>query len=398
LVVYVLVRRNCGVKSPAPALFAALILASSPFAYAFSRLAILEPLVILEFSLALLLASCLTQKNLGVLVVLALLIACMILTKTTALLLVPAILWMAWRTMGGKLPALLLSLIALCGVPAALCKGYAALIAKLGYGADYKYFFDVNAMEDVDWAHAWSTAAGVFQNAFWIDRVLFPIALAVLLLSAVWMRRLWRNPLFAASLIAIAAQAVFIFRTGEDYAPRYFLVTLVPVVLVVVLAFAALIDRAPRVAALLALAMAASVVVNISSAVGFATHRSYALQNAADAIKKTVRGDPHQNPWIFGVSASQMSLMAGIPSINDAYSVEDMPQKVADYKPGWYLVWNSVSDSNTDLLSPYHLEEVGTYPAFDDDDRNKLILYKMIPRPTASEPAHQPPAPAESRP
>jgi hypothetical protein len=387
-VVYLLVRRNCGSKSAAPAFFAALILASSPFAYAFSRLAILEPLVTFEFCVALLIASCFTPRTFGRLAVLALLVTCLILTKTTSVLLVPAILWMAWRNLGGKPRALALSLVALCALPAALCKGYAVLVAKFGHGADYKYFFDVNAMENIDWARAWTTTTELFQHGFWVDRVLFPVALVVLVLSTVLMRSLWRKPLFAASWLVISAQAVFVWRCGEDFAPRYYLAMLVPMVLVIVLAYAALIDRARKPAALFALAIAAAIVVNFLSTIDYATHRSYDLANAANAIRKIVRSDPNQNPMIFGVSASQMSLMTAIPSINDAYSLEDMSKKTATYKPGWYLVWNSVSESNTDLLSPYRLEKAGTYPAFDDDDRNKLILYKMVPRTAAEEPTH----------
>jgi hypothetical protein len=391
--VYWLVRRCCGVNSPTPAVFAALLLASSPFAYAFSRLAILEPLVIFEFCLALLLASFLTPKRLGLLAALTLLICCMILTKTTAALLVPAVFWMAWRTMGGKLHALALSLAALIALPAALCKGYALLVAKLGYGSDYKYFFDVNAMETIDFARAWTTTVLLFQHGFWIDRVLFPVALAVLVLSISWKRNLRRNPLFAASWIALSAQAVFVFTRGEDYAPRYYLTMLVPLVLVVVLALAALMEHERKTAALLALAMVASAVANILSTIDYATSRSYDLQNAAIAIRKTIREDPKQNPLILGVSASQISLMTGIPSINDAYSVEDMSKKVAIYKPGWYLAWNGVPESNIDFLSPYRLEEAGSYPLFDDDDRHKLVLYKMIPRPAASlPPPNSPPS------
>ena len=389
-IVYTLVRRKSGIKSSFPALFAALLLASSPFAYAFSRLAILESLIIFEFCLALLVATYLTSpftaKSFGILGALGLLIACMILTKTTGVLLVPALGWVAWRMMGGKIPALLLSLVTLCAVPAGICKGYAIVVANLGFGADYKYFFDVNAMEDVDWTRAWETCVGVIQHGFWVDRVLFPVALAVLVLSVVWMRRLWQNPLYTACWIAIAAEAAFVFRTGEDYAPRYFLVMLAPMVLIIVLAYAGLKERAPKAAALLAFAMAVAVATNFFTTIGFATHRSYGLQNAASAIKNTVRADATQQPMIFGVSASQVSLMTGIPSINDAYGLEDMSQKVAIYRPGWYLVWNSVSDSNTGLLAPFRLEEAGTYPVFDDDDRNKLVLFKMIARPVAGQP------------
>jgi hypothetical protein len=282
--------------------------------------------------------------------------------------------------MGGKLAALAVSLVALGALPAALCKGYALLVAKLGFGADYNYFFNVNAMEEFDWTHAWSTAVELFRHGFWVDRVLFPVALAVLVFSIGWMRKLWRNPLFAACWIALSAQAIFVFTRGEDYAPRYFLVMLAPLVLVVALAFAVLMERARAAAALLAVAMAASVAANLISTIGYATHRSYDLRNAATAIKMTVRNDKRQNPLILGVSGSQISLITGIPSINDAYGLEDMSQKVGTYKPGWYLGWNGVDEGTLELLSDYRLEEAGTYPAFDDDDRNRLVLYRMIPR------------------
>jgi hypothetical protein len=70
--------------------------------------------------------------------------------------------------------------------------------------------------------------------------------------------------------------------------------------------------------------------------------------------------------------------MTGIPSINDAYGTEDMPKKLASYQPGWYLAWNSIAEENHDLLSPYAMQEAARYRVFDDDDRNELILYRMV--------------------
>jgi hypothetical protein len=55
-----------------------------------------------------------------------------------------------------------------------------------------------------------------------------------------------------------------------------------------------------------------------------------------------------------------------------------MARKVLLYQPGWYLVWNSIAQENSTLLSPFRLQEVASYPVFDDDDRNRLILYKMM--------------------
>jgi hypothetical protein len=70
--------------------------------------------------------------------------------------------------------------------------------------------------------------------------------------------------------------------------------------------------------------------------------------------------------------------MSGIPSINDFYGTQDMAAKLAAYQPGWYLVWNQIAPENRDVLASYKLEKMASYPAFDDDDRNVLILYKMV--------------------
>jgi hypothetical protein len=377
-VVYALVRRYS--KSEPPALVAVLLLAASPFAFAFSRLAILDTLVVFEFCLLLLVASFASARRLWPLAALALLIPVMILTKTTAALLAPAVLWLAWSAMGYTLGGLLRAVLAVAVLPAALLKGYAALVSAMGYGADYNYFFKVNAMSEIDWRQTLTTLSDFFQNCFWIDRALYPIALLILVLTLTWKRKLWSNPLFTASWIALAAQAAFIFRRQDDYAPRYFLVMLAPIIWVVALAFAELITQARKTAIIFLAAMVAAAVANILMIGQFLTHRDYDLQAAAIGIQSVVRSHPEQKPLLFGVSGAQISLMTGIPSINDGYSMEDMAAKLESYQPGWYIAWNSISPEDESFLSHYRLEKVASYPVFDDDERNPLILYKMAPR------------------
>jgi hypothetical protein len=383
-IVFVLVRRYTSTMGAAPALVAVLLLAASPFAFAFNRLAILETPVIFEFCLLLLVASFASAKRIWPLAALPVLVTAMILTKTTAALLVPAIFWMAWNAMYRKLWSLLRVSLAVGVLPAALLKAYSVLVSALGYGADYKYFFGVNGMPDIAWGQAFATIYIFWQNCFWIDRVLYPVGLFVLLLSLAWMRRLWRNPLFAASWIALAAQAAFIFSRQDDYAPRYFLVMLPPLVLIVVLAFGELRITHPKTAAIFLLPIAISAGSNVAMIVQFVTHPEYQYYDAALSIREIIRSEPEHNQLIFGVSGSQLSLMTGIPSINDAYSTQDMAEKVARYNPGWYLAWNGIADENHTLLSPFQMIEIASYPVFDDDDRNKLILYKMVRRAEAS--------------
>jgi 4-amino-4-deoxy-L-arabinose transferase-like glycosyltransferase len=375
-VVYALVRRYSKSEPPAPV--AVLLLAASPFAFAFNRLAILDTLVVFEFCLLMLVASFASAKRLWPLAAVAILIPVMVLTKTTAALLAPAVFWIAWSAMGYKLGGLLRAGLTVVVAPAALLKGYTALVSAQGYGADYNYFFKVNAMSEIDWHQTLPTLSDLFQNCFWIDRLLYPVALLILVLALAWKRKLWRNPLFAASWIALAAQAAFIFRRQDDYAPRYFLVMLAPTVWVVTLAFAELITHARKTAIVLAAAMAASVVANVVMIGQFLTHRDYDLQATANEIREIVRSHPEQKPLLFGVSGAQISLMTGIPSINDGFSIEEMPAKLASYQPGWYLAWNSISPEDESFLSPYRLEKVASYTVFDDDERNPLILYKMV--------------------
>jgi Dolichyl-phosphate-mannose-protein mannosyltransferase len=377
-VVFVLVRRFTNRKSETPALLAVLLISASPFAFVFNRLAILDTLVVFEFCLLMLVASFASARRIWPLVVLTILITVMLLTKTTAALLVPAGFWVAWSAMDRKLGGLLRAILAFGVFPAALLKGYSELAAALGYGADYKYFFSVNAMPAMEWRQTFTTLSDLLQNCLWIDRILYPMGLLILILAVAWKRKLWSNPLFTASWIALASQAVFIFSRQEDYAPRYFLVMLMPLVCIVVLAFGEFMFSAKKTAVLLLATVAASVVANVVMIGQFLTHRDYDFHDAARSIRDTVRSHPEQKALIVGVSGNQISLMTGIPSINDGFGTEDMAEKVARYRPGWYLAWNDVTQEDHEFLSGYRLEKMASYPAFDDDDRSMLTLYRLV--------------------
>jgi hypothetical protein len=66
--------------------------------------------------------------------------------------------------------------------------------------------------------------------------------------------------------------------------------------------------------------------------------------------------------------------------------MQDMAKKVLFYQPGWYLAWNGIAEENNTLLSLFRLQQVASYAVFDDDDRNKLVLYNMVPRAAISPP------------
>ena len=365
---YLLVRRYANQTT---ASVAALLLAASPFAFVFSRLATLDTLIDFEFCLLLWAASLARPKRPAPILALGVLLPIMLLTKTTSLVLVPAVLWLLWATTRSVRTMLIVTATAtiLLGL-------YLASVLRSPYAEDYHYFFQINELAGVDWRHTLSSLPWqLLRHGMWIDRILYPIGLVVLALACVGLRRLWRNPLFTASGIALAGEAVYILRRQDDYAPRYFLAMLAPLIVIAVLALHEL--RGSR-RALLALTLAVAFIVDTTQVLGFLVHRQYQFYGAAQSIRAIVAADPHQPRLLLGASGSQLSLMTGIPSINDGYSSQDLAVKITRDTPGWYVGWNDMDDDIANSLSRFRLDKVASYHVFDHDDRDMLNLYRMV--------------------
>ena len=373
LLVYLLVRRY---SDPASAAVSALLLAASPFAFAFARLATLDTIIVFEFCLLLWLASFAGQNRRWPAVVLGALIALTLLTKTTALVLMPAVIFVWWAGTGRRF----LRDFGVAGAMAASALGlYGYLVLHSRYSGDYHYFFDINALADVDLSLTGSYLRQLFDHGWWVDPILYPAALVTLFVSVISVRTLWKNPLFVAAWIALAGQAVFILRRQDDYAPRYFLPMLVPIVLITVLPLSTLRASRHLLAWLLASTLAVACARDATQTLRFLHTRQFQYWNAAQAIQAIVRKDPTAPHLLLGTSADQLSLMTGLPAINDGYSAEDLQKRVASVRPGWYIGWNDMDQDILAQLSAYRLDKVASYRVFDHNERDWLTLYRMQP-------------------
>ena len=368
--VYLLIRRYGGTQTTAAA--GTVLLAASPFAFAFSRLATLDTMVVFEWVLLLWVTSYADRERYWPLAALGLLLGAMVLTKTTSLALLPSVLWLLWKKN-------LRALLAVSTLAGAVLGIYFLLVLRLGYGDDYHYFFNINALQDVELKHTGSFVQQLFHNCLWVDRILYPASLVVLVVSVIWLRKLWRNPLFAASWIAFAGNAVYILRRQDDYSPRYFLVMLVPLILVLVLSLQELEIRHRGLATLLAATLAVAVILDTGQVFRFLAHRQYQFYEAAKSIQATINGDSGTHRLLLGTSADQLSLMTGVPAINDAYSSQDLTEKLSHYPAGWYVSWNDLDQDILESLTEYRLDQAASYPVFDHEDRNRLKLYRMVP-------------------
>jgi hypothetical protein len=118
-----------------------------------------------------------------------------------------------------------------------------------------------------------------------------------------------------------------------------------------------------------------------SETVGFVRHREYGWVSAAAQIRGAVDREAARSGHsrlVLSISGSDLALMKGLPAICDDFGTMTLPDRVAAYKPGWFATWNDVEDDKMEALAPlFRLVRVGAYPAFDDPERNLLILYRL---------------------
>ena len=382
---------------------AVLFLCASPFFFAFDRLAILEPLLATLTVAALLTASFLEplqahpRANRGWTrfllpqIALGLLLPAMVLTKTTAVSLLPAVAWMLWHR-AGRHPRFALRIGALPAIlGGALWAAYMLFLVRPHYLEDYRYLFSANGYTGFQLQPLATVLFNTFADGYWMGAVLYP-ALFVGLTLLVFIRpAFFRNPLVASMLLWIAGYFAFL-AYHNNLQPRYYLVPAVPATVLVAL----MLDdfrkplRGSRMNArsvlrnlACAAILLAIVVPDTLLQLSFVRHPEYTFLNAARAIADIVRADPTHAQRVLSVSGSDLTLMTGLPSIDDDFGTLDLDQRVRQYRPGWYVAWNQIEDDKMDALTPlFHPVRVATFPAMDDPDRNQLILYRLDPAPS----------------
>ena len=91
---------------------------------------------------------------------------------------------------------------------------------------------------------------------------------------------------------------------------------------------------------------------------------------------------PRGKTLLVAVSGDQISLVSHLPALCDDFGTVALPAKTDYYRPGWYASWNDLDPGTLeDLHTHFSLEQVATFPAFDDPERNRLVLFKLHPLP-----------------
>ena len=397
VILYLLIQRHTRPRSSdsgqsLAAPIAVFFLCTSPFLYVFERMAILEPLLVALTALGLLTASQMhpihlhgrSLRGAGSALLLTLLLPGLVLTKTTGICLFPAIFYMMWARAGYRIrPALRLALPPVIGGAALWC-AYFFLFVRPHYLADYQYLFSANAYTGIDLEPVAKVILNTITDGAWMGTLIYVVFFVVIALALLWRPRVLTNPLFPSLLLWIGGYSAFL-AYHNNLQPRYYLVVAVPITVVVAMGVDSFRQTHGRAGMILGSAACAAVVLAIAlpdavRQIGYVLHPTYEFEAAAQGIKRIVLVDKTHSHLILSISGSDLTLMTGLPSIDDDFGTDDMDVRVKQYQPGWYASWNDVEDDKADAITPmYQMKRVAAFPAYDDPDRNLLILYRLDP-------------------
>ena len=366
----------------------ALMLCCSPFVYAFERMAIVEPLLIALITLAVLVAShlrpvrvrdwraLLPQLALGVLM------PAMVLTKTTALFLLPALAYTVWARAGYRLWRAVQLAWLPCVMGVALWCAYFFGFVRPHYLEDYRYIFSANAYTSAASEPLHLLIVQTVGNTVWMGVTVYALVFVVIGLAVLWRSHLFKNPLVPTMLLWATGYLAFIgYHFNQQ--PRYYLVVAVPLT-----AFVAMGLDSFRLAgskrwvseAAVVLCVLGVLVPDAVRQMRYVLHPEYTFRAAAEGIQRIVLSDANHSHLVLSISGSDLTLMTGLPSICDDFGTMTLDERVKVYRPGWYASWNELDDDKMDALSPLVAPvRVAQFAAMDDQDRNLLILYRLDP-------------------
>jgi hypothetical protein len=339
------------------------------------------------------------KRRAASLAAIGILLCLMVLTKTSELFLAGSTCFLVAWACGFQVRAAVRALgIVAAAAVVPWCAWY-FLVVRPHYRVDFLYLFAANT---------WSQPVGLrghlmaywwaLHGTLWIGRVLCLAAcgVALALAAAAGSRSgradsgralgFWSNPLSIASLMA-AGGTIFFAGWANHPQPRYYAAVIYPLAFFLALGAGSLAARARSLAlrAVGAAGLAGIAGVCIAGTIqiaGYVRYPEYTWWNAAQSIAHTIEQQPASQRVLLSISGDEIALMTGIPAICDDYGTWDVPFRIHAYQPGWFATWNEVDEGTLeDLKTQYSLEFAGEYWAFDDPDRNHLLLFRLLPLP-----------------
>jgi hypothetical protein len=364
-------------------------LVTSPYLYCFSRLSTLEPLLTGLTLASIILAVRLPRMRHPVLgsVGLGLLSTMLMLTKPTAIFVFPAILCACLQSLWTQRKLAIRCAVVAVSTFAIVFGAWMIFLIEHGNFPQYRYLIEMNRYpETVSWWVFGSFVMTCFAGLK-IDHILIPLGIVLTLWALLewrcaWACKLWRNSAYKSSALVVLGYFSFVVYQSQP-SPRYYAVLTFFLILITIHGITGLLQQSgqSRIVGrgLLGLIVVA-ITINGLQTINYAFHPQYSFVNAAKDLTRYVDNHPNGNRMLVSASGDSISLITHLPALCEPHGTEEFGAKLASYQPGWFAAWNGIPAIELAAIHRnFTLEQVAKYHAFDNDNRNLLVLFKLHP-------------------
>ncbi len=365
------------------ALFASFFLAVNFFAFAYSRFAILEILMSVFVLLAFLIADSLRHKsNLGVIACSSLILLAAVLTKSTAVSALPALMYLCSTRGNTRKDKILFA--ALSASLFAGCLYLYNLLAAQIYFEDFYYFKNL-ALDDRFSSSLFEIVKNFLASIQQASRI-EPLIYLFTLVSSLFLG--FRSPAFRQNILVHTALlwmlAYFGVLSVTIYHPsRYFLPLIAPLAILFGLSISSLHQFFGQRSALFAQVLIVTfiLITNGSRIIGYLNQPQFTFVEMAQEVQKIMQANQSQDreSLLLGNFASGISLATGIHSTNTELTTQPLPQKLKTLAPQFYVSLGHEPEVVDVLSESYELQQVADWDVFNNymDDK-KVYLFKLI--------------------
>lgn len=350
-----------------------LLLGTSPILFYFARQSLLESPLVFFLMAAAVLANR-TRGSVVSSVGCGLVFALAMVTKSSALFVAPALLYLLWlRNPTGRIAR-----IATPVLIAAVTFGLYWLLCIHSHPADFKALYRENA--PVLNLHSIEKAVRLVYRCFtWADPIFFLLALLAAAAAFTRLPALRRDPLFGfAGLWFLGYSGFMVLHIAAS--PHYFTVLIFPIMLLAVLLLGSLEGTTSRFAQAINVLALLAVLWN-TAYIGkmLLMHQHYTFHDACLQIRQHIEADPTAKHLVLGHGAMETTFYTLVPALDDI-GATPVPDKLQQDKPGWLLIYNIDADIYQKPIYTDHYNFIleGEYPVFEQPVRNRLMLYRIV--------------------
>jgi hypothetical protein len=344
--------------------------------------------------LALWVASSKSIRRWPIQILLGLVLCVAVLTKTNAVIAMPAVLYLMWSTQSCYLEAAakkgwmrpvgryVLSGLLVCGTMGLFLIAWFEVAVRPHHLAEAVQVFTLNNFHGSGWQLLRAGLRTLKTAGLLLQPVEFSAAMLFVLLAMAGFRQLWRIPVFTAFVLLAAGEVAFI-AYHSPWVPRYYQTLVMPMTVVACVGSWSVLQRCGRWPRLLlrtgwCLTVAVMAVQTLQSI----AHPQYTYLHTTESIAAIVREDSGVQPRTYGATCGAITLMTGVTSVCDFGLTVSPAQMVDRYHPGWYVMLmpdEGPKPSPEDLGPRYAAEKRAEYQVF-DLNRYALWLMRITPR------------------